>query len=155
MDTYPEVLMKHYFYCYIWEYINPYMWIFSRCIQQWRIQNFPGGRAGSWGGGAPTSKVGTPSYILTIFFLETAWKQENSPPWMQEACRMSHSKCSLCCSVSWQVWRGSHSVLDRGTPSSPGWQGVSHPVFDRGTPSSPGQGRVSPSKVQGGIPFPG
>ena len=37
---------------------------------QWRIQDFPDG-------GAPTSKVGAPTYYLAKFLPKTAWKWKN------------------------------------------------------------------------------
>ena len=65
-------------------------------------------------------------------------EQESPPVWMQEDCQL-HSKCSLCCSVSWW-WGYPHSVLTgrypqpvpmgwvEDNPSSADGGGYSHPA---------------------------
>ena len=81
-------------------------------------------------------------------------KQESAPAWTQEAYRPPRSKCSLCCSVSWQregypihpgwedgypiqswfgdtttqSWWGTHPVLTWDLT----WRGIPHPVLGGG-----------------------
>ena len=92
------------------------------------------------------------------------YQEENPPAWTQEAYRPSRSKCSLCCSISWQGVP--HPVLDGGypiqcwtggIPSSLGWQGTPSSLGWRSTPSSLGLGvphQVPHPVLDGRVPLP-
>ena len=77
-------------------------------------------------------------------------KQKESPPaWTQGAYRMPHSKCSLCCSVSWGGGVP-HPMGGGHTPIQSQW-GIppSSPERVEGTPSSPKGGTPIQSLCQG------
>ena len=51
-------------------------WLATTCCIQWWIQDFPDGG----GRGAPTSKVGAPTYYLAIFFIKNSMKMKKFGP---------------------------------------------------------------------------
>ena len=102
-------------------------------------------------------------WFESIFQPPSYKKQESPPAWTQEAHHPPHSKCSLCCSVSWvggvpQVLPPpSRPGLGYPLPSRPGlgytptiqtWSGVGYPRY----PPRPGTGYSFPTQSWDGVP---
>ena len=81
----------------------------------------------------------------------TSW-QESPPVWTQEAYCPPHSKCSLCCSVSWWGWGVPPSNPEWGIPPIQSWMGVPLPLSARWR--YPESGRMGVSHIKkDGVPI--